>query len=119
MADKIKLTGDSHGKTSYNESIVKGIVALAVANVDGVVIKQTKRGKPSIRDSIKIVKEKNGIYVSVSVCVSYGNSIRDVAFNIQNSIRQNVETMSDYKISKVDVFVSDVLFEEKTVSEQV
>lgn len=110
MTDKIKMSETSRGKVSYNESIVKGIVALAVANVEGVVIKQTKR---SIKDSIKLVKDKNGIYVSVSVCVRYDNSISDIAFNIQNSIRQNVETMSDYKISKVDVFVSDVLFDDK------
>lgn len=111
MADNYKVNGTSRGKITYNESIVKGIVALAVANVEGVVIKQTKR---SIKDSIKLTKDKNGICVSVTVCVRYDNSISDVAFNIQNSIRQNVETMSDYKISKVDVHVSDVLFDDKT-----
>ncbi len=116
MADKINM-GESRGKISYNESIVKGIVALAVQNVEGVVIKQNKRGERAIKESIKTKNTPNGIYVSVSVCVSYGYTISDVAFNIQNSIRQNVETMSDYKISKVDVFVSDVLFEEKPVNE--
>lgn len=113
MAVNFKATGSGSGKVVYNDSIVKGIVALAVSEVEGVVIKQTKRRERSIKDSIKVVKEKDGIYVSVSVCVNYTNSIRDVAFNIQSSIRQNVETMSDYKISKVDVFVSDVLFEER------
>lgn len=117
MADKTKIN-ESLGKVSYNESIIKGIVAISVASVEGVVIKQNKRGERSIKDSIKIVNDKNGgINVSVSVCVNYGLSINDVAFDIQNSIRQNVETMSDYKISKVDVYVSDVLFEEKAINE--
>lgn len=116
MANKLEPTV-SRGKVSYNESIVKGIVALAVQSVDGVVIKKNKRKERSIEDSIKILKDKNGIYVSVSVCVSYSHSISDVAFNIQNSIRQNVETMSTYKISKVDVFVSDVLFEDKSITD--
>lgn len=112
MAKNLNTDASNKGKVSYNESIVKGIVALAVANVPGVVIKQNKRGGRSIKDSIKLSKDKQGIAVSVSVCVSYAHSISDVAFDIQESIRQNVETMSDYKISRVDVFVSDVLFEE-------
>lgn len=112
MAKQTKTENQSRGKVVYNESILKGIIALAVSSVDGVVIKQNKRRNKSLSDSIRILKTPNGANVSVSVCVKYGNAINEVAFNIQNSIRQNVETMSDYKISKVDVFVSDVLFED-------
>lgn len=111
MALNFKHTGPNRGATTYNESIVKGIVAIAISDVSGVAIKVTRKKERSIKDSIKIFKDKDGICVSVSVCVNYGVSISDVAFNIQNSIRQNVETMSDYKISKIDVHISDVLFD--------
>lgn len=107
---------ESRGKVVYNESIVKGIVAIAVTNVEGVATNQGKNGF-SLKDNIKIVSDKDGISVSVSVNVFYGYNIPDVAYNIQNGIKESVESMSKYKISKVDVFVSDVVFEEKVVSD--
>ena len=106
-----RITPDSHGKIVYNESIVKGIVAIAVESIEGVKIKSDKNGKSSIKDSIRVISEKNGIYVSVSVGILYGYSVPDVSYNIQHEIRQNVESMSKYKISKVDVFITDVLFD--------
>ncbi len=99
-------SGESRGKIVYNESIVNGIVEIAVSNVEGV---SEKHGK----DNIKIVSDKDGIYVSVTVNVLHGYNIPDVAYNIQSGIKESVESMSKYKISKVDVFVSDVIFEEK------
>lgn len=105
---------ESRGKVVYNESIVKGIVAIAVSSVEGVAPNQGKNGV-SLKDSIKIVSDKDGIYVSVTVNVLHGYNIPDVAYNIQNGIKESVESMSKYKISKVDVFVSDVVFAEKAV----
>ena len=106
-------SGESRGKIVYNESIVNSIVEIAVSNIEGV---STKHGK----DNIKIVSDKdgNGIYVSVTVNVLHGYNIPDVAYNIQSGIKESVESMSKYKISKVDVFVSDVIFEEKPKQEE-
>lgn len=105
------ISSESHGKIVYNESIVKGIVAIAVESIEGVKIKSDKRGKSSLKDSIKVVTDKNGIYVSVSVGILYGYSVPDVSYNIQREIHRSVESMSKYKISKVDVFITDVLFD--------
>lgn len=105
--------GESRGKVVYNESIVKGIVAIAVSSVEGVAANQGK----NLKDGIKIVSDKDGIYVSATVNVLHGYNIPDVAYNIQNSIKESVESMSKYRISKVDVFVSDVVFDEKTATE--
>ena len=104
-------SGESRGKVVYNESIVNSIVQIAVSHVEGVAKKQGK-------DNIKIVSDKDGIYVNVVVNVMHGYNIADVAYNIQSGIKESVESMSKYKISKVDVFVSDVLVEEKPQQEE-
>lgn len=101
------------GKIVYNSSIVKGIVSLAVTDVDGVASRVDRNGKPLSKEEVKITfSDVKDVEVDVSVSVKYGFNIPDVAYNIQQSIKHNVETMSDYKIKNVDVHVVDVVFEE-------
>lgn len=97
------------GKVVYNSSIVRGIVVLAVSDVEGVAVPDEKGGKKG-KDDVKLVFVDKTVDVDVNVSVSYGYNIPDVAYNIQQSIKYNVETMSDYKVGKIDVHVVDVIF---------
>ncbi len=98
------------GKVVYNAGIVQGIVALAISEVDGTV---TLPGK---RNGISLYLEKDGIYADVSVVVKYGYNVPELAYRIQQSIKNNVENMTKYKVAKVDVHIMDVVFEEETVA---
>ena len=95
---------DQHGKVVYNAGIVHSIVALAVAEVEGAVLVQGKKS------GISLHLEKNGIYVDVSVCVKYGFNVPEIAYRIQQSIKQSVENMTKYKVTEVDVHIRDVVF---------
>ena len=102
------------GKVVYNVSIVKGIVCLAVEDVEGVAIQNKKSATKKSSDGIKVDVGANGaINVSVSVSVYYGYSIPDVAYNIQRNVKHSVESMSKYKIGNIDVKVSGVIFPEE------
>ena len=93
-----------NGKVVYNEGIVNGIVALAVEEVEGTtLVSGKKRG-------ISLFLEKDGIYADVSVIVKYGYNVPELAYRIQQSVKQNVETMTRYKVAKVDVHIQDVVF---------
>ncbi|MBR6737514.1 MAG: Asp23/Gls24 family envelope stress response protein [Clostridia bacterium] len=96
------------GKTTYNDGIVKGIVVLAVSEVKGVSLK--KEGKKDKLDLIKVSFNGDVVSVDVSVDVTYGNNVPDVAFDIQESVKHNVEAMSRYKVDSVDVHIDGVLF---------
>ena len=97
---------DKDGKVVYNAGIVRGIVALAISEVEGA---QPLSGK---KRGISLYIEKDGIYADVSVIVNYGYNVPELAYRIQQSIRQNVENMTKYKVAKVDVYVEDVVFED-------
>ncbi len=100
---------DKDGKVVYNTGIVRGIVSLAISEVEGA---QPLLGKKS---GISLYIEKDGIYADVSVIVKYGYNVPELAYRIQQSIRQNVENMTNYRVAKVDVHVEDVLFEDSPV----
>lgn len=103
---------NNQGKVVYNVGIVKGIVRLAVEDVEGVAIQSKNKAKKSA-ESIKVDVVNGAINVSVSVDVYYGYSIPDVAYNIQRNIKHSVESMSKYKIGNIDVKVNGVIFPEE------
>lgn len=110
----IRLTSENkeNGKTVYNAGIIRNIVALAVAEVEGTVPSTGKR------DGVSLYIEKDGVYVDVSVVVKYGYNIPELAYRIQQTIKQSVENMTRYRIAEVDVHIQDVLFEEPVVIEK-
>ncbi len=107
---KRNTNNERKGKVTYNASIVKGIVALAVADVVGVALK--KGGKKDKLELIKIDFNGEDIAVEVTVDILYGYSVTDVAYDIQQSVMRNVESMSKYKVKNVSVNFDGVFFEE-------
>lgn len=102
---------NQNGKVVYNAGIVNGIVTLAVNEVEGtMLVSGKKRG-------ISLFLEKDGIYADVSVIVKYGYNVPELAYRIQQSVKQNVENMTKYKVAKVDVHIQDVVFPAPTPAE--
>lgn len=97
------------GKVTYNSGIIKGIVALAVSEVSGVSLKKGKKDKLNL---LKITFVEETVSIDITVDVMYGYNVPDIAFNIQQSIKHNIESMSKYKVDKVDVHISGVIFNE-------
>lgn len=104
------LEPERKGKVTYNAGIVNGIVVLAVSEVQGVTLK--KLGKKDKSDLIKIDFNGDVVSVDVTVDVLYGHNIPDVAFEIQDSVKRTVESMSRFKVGSVNVHVDSVYFEE-------
>ncbi len=94
-----------NGKVIYNEGIVNGITSLAVKEVEGVELVSGKKG-------IRLYFEKDGVYADISVVVKYGYNIPELAFRIQQTIKQTVESMTVYKIARVNVHIQGVEFPE-------
>ena len=59
--------------------------------------------------------EKQGIVADISFHVDYGYNVPSLAFRIQQSIKHNVESMTKYKVDKVDVHIQDVNFPENAI----
>ena len=94
------------GKITYDAGIVNGIVALAIKEVDGVSLLNTKnRG-------VKLEFEKDCIIADISVKVDYGYNVASLDFRIQQSIKHNVESMTKFKVDKINVHIQDVDFPE-------
>ena len=109
---KLNSKENQNGKVVYNTGIVRNIVALAVSEVEGAMPLQESQ------NGISLYLEKEGIYVSVSVKVKYGYNVPELAYRIQQSIKQSVENMTHYKVAQVDVHIQDVVFGDAPIPEK-
>ena len=102
----IKLTASDRkgGKTVYTSAIIQNIVEIAVAEVEGAVLPEGKKS------GVSLYIERDGVYVNVSVVAKYGYNVPELAYRIQQSVKQSVENMTNYKVAEVDVHVADVAF---------
>ena len=103
---KLNTKDKQSGKVVYNANIVQNIVDLAIREVEGAMPVDGKR------NGISLYLEKDGVYADVSVVVKYGYNVPELAYRIQQSIKQNVENMTRYKVAEVNVHIQDVTFEE-------
>jgi uncharacterized alkaline shock family protein YloU len=103
---KYNFSSGNNGTVHYNADILNNIVRIAVKEVEGVYGLTPGKG-------IRLSFDKEGVDVTVSVIAEYGNSVPELAYRIQASIKQAVESMTRYKVTKVDVHVQEVIFPEE------
>ena len=96
------------GKLVYGDNIVDEIVDIAVSEVPYVDLFD-------FGDSISVNFDKDGVHISVLVKIHYTQSVSDIAFKIQETVRHNVETMTEYHVASVNVYVKDVVFDDSLI----
>lgn len=124
MAEKdiILTTEESAGSIKISNDVItviagqalneiKGVhmaVSVAEGFVDKLVKKSTQRG---IR--ICLNDDEKTADIDVHVNIDYGVNIPDISWTIQESVKKNIETMTDISINKVNVFVDGVTIEKE------
>ena len=118
MARFKKFPVNGHeGRLVYGDGIVEDIVKLAVDEIPNVDLDYSHpliHGEP-----VKVVFERDGVHVDVSVNIHFLQSVSEIAFKIQEAVRYNVESMTEFHMANVNVFINGVFFDEegKTVSQ--
>lgn len=109
-------------KIVYADGIVDNIVLLALTEIPYVELDADLTHPKNAYKAFKVVLSTEGVFVEVKVKIHYTQNVTDMAFKIQEAIRHNIEAMTDYKVTGVNVIVNDVLLNdvvEKPVSLEV
>ena len=107
---------ENRDKLIYGDGIVEGIVLLAVAEIPYAEVYCGVLGKLPKENAVKVVIDKSNVTVDVTVSIHYSQCVSDMAFMIQEAIKYNVESMTDYSVAAVNVIVKGVTFEEIPLS---
>lgn len=126
MSDKTELTPDvkkaEGGKIVFATDVIATIAALAAADVKGVagmsggVVEGITQmlGRKNLTKGVKVEVGTEEVAVDVSVVIQYGFRIQDVCAEIQNAIRNAIETMTGLRVVEVNIFVQSITFENQT-----
>ena len=123
MAKRVKIVvadeEESKDNVTYKKNVVISIVSLATQEINGVAsISRTSVSaiksalSKNINRGIIVEFENNAASIDVYVNVKFGYSVKDVAFRVQENIKSSVESMTEFKVSSVNVHVVGVTFNE-------
>ena len=107
-----------NGNVMISEDVVATIVAQALAEVEGVGSLGVKPGigvqdfdtKKHWGKSLKVmIAEDNTLAIDCSLMISYGYSVVDVAAAVQQSITNNVESMTGVKVTNVNINICGIV----------
>ena len=123
MADTVETSlevkGADNGKIIFADDVIATIAALAAADVQGVasmsggVVEGLTEmlGKKNLTKGVKVEVGTEEAAVDISVNVRYGFAIQEVCQNLQNAIKNAIETMTGLRVVEVNVYVQSVVFE--------
>ena len=89
---------------------INGVASLANSPVDikGIFVKAKSKGSKSIR----IELSDDVAVIDVYVNLNYGAKIPDVSEQIQNNVKTAVQNMTGIAVSKVNVHIEGISFDE-------
>lgn len=113
------VKGGEGGKIVFASDVIATIAALAAADVPGVAGMSggmvegitEMLGRKNLTKGVKVEVGTEETAIDVSVIIKYGYLIQDVCANIQQAIREAVETMTGLRVVEANVYVQAVSFE--------
>lgn len=120
LNEEIYSNKSNKGKVTCNKNILLSIINLATKEIAGVSSLCDNFGSGikklfsnNYANGVKIEYGKNGIIIDVYVIVYEGYSVPDIAYKVQENIKNGISSMLDVNIDKINVHVQGVDFSKK------
>jgi uncharacterized alkaline shock family protein YloU len=104
---------------SYKKEVVVQIIELAAKEISGVTSLSSTFGlhfrslfSRKLKKGVAIAFTESGLVIDVYVDMLFGHSVNDVAFRVQENIKRSVESMTEFKVRRVNVHVYGVAFQQ-------
>ena len=107
---------ESNGNVNIADEVVAVIASLAASEVKGVAGMAggvaggfaELLGKKNLSKGVRILNEDGKITLSLTIIVEYGAKIPNVAWEVQEKVKSEVENMTDLEIAAVNVAVEGI-----------
>ena len=119
-AEKVESEEVDEGSIKIADEVVGIITGLAATEIDGVAGMSgglagglaDMLGRKNLSKGVKVEVTDETALVDVYVIINYGNSIPDVAWKIQDNVKQAIEGLTGLNVKAVNVPVQGVNFPE-------
>ncbi len=107
------MENNNFGQVKISNDVVATIAGLAAQEIEGVETSTTLTDKLLKNNGVKIQIEEEDVNLDVMVTIEYGVSIPDIAFKVQENVKNTVETMTGLKVSQVNIHIQSISFKKE------
>lgn len=115
--NKSNIKKQAKGNVTYGSNIVLSVINLATKEIAGVSSIVTKFSSALKRwfsnnyyEGVKVTYNKDAMNVDVYINVCFGYNVTEVAYRVQENIKNSLSGMIDVKINRINVHVLGVEF---------
>lgn len=110
------------GVVRISEDVIEVLTDKAAREIDGVAglaggfldsVADVFGKKTSGAKGVDVVIKDDKTEITVHVIIKYGCRIPEIAWRIQEAVKNTVESMTNLEVTKVNIFVDGVRFEEE------
>lgn len=112
------MENNNFGQVKISNDVIATIAGLAALEVEGIETTTTFADKLLKNNGVKIQIEDEDVNLDVMVMIEYGVSIPDIAFKVQENVKNTVETMTGLKVSQVNIHVQGISFRKEKAEKE-
>ena len=116
MAEKTQLDALEYGNVNISDDVIGIITSIAAAEIEGVnglyggfaedIAEMF--GVKNLKKGVKVEIEDEIVVVDLNIVVDYGIKIPDVAWQVQESVKTAIETMTGLTCKEVNIHVQGI-----------
>lgn len=112
---------DKHGYVKISDEVIAICVLNSSLKTEGIhslsggltdSLSKNILGKDPLYKGIKVNQGDDGVVIDITVIVEYGVKIPDVAWNLQENVKKEVEDIIGLSVNAVNIHVTGVHFSE-------
>lgn len=110
------MENKDYGQIKISEDVIATISGMAAGEIEGVAAMSGSitgnlteiLGKKNLSKGVKVVVNEDEVFIDLFLLIEYGIVIPDVAWKIQENVKNTVETMTGLKVTEVNVHVQGI-----------
>lgn len=110
-----KVLTHEFGHVNISDDVIGIITNIAASEIDGVRLHGTLAGdiaeilgRKNMTKGVKVEISENDVEVDLSIVVDFGIVIPDVAWKVQESVKNAIENMTDLTVKCINVNVQGI-----------
>ena len=118
-----KATNEAEGgKINISNDVIASIAGIAATEIEGVAgmagsvasgLAEKLGAKKNPQKGVKVTVTDEGAVIDLLIVVAFGVRIPELCWEIQENVKNSVESMTGTEVIRVNVFVEGVSFEKK------
>lgn len=113
MSNQYPKKAMTHGEVKISENVIRSIASVAAKEVEGVAeLAEPTRPlllPPTSPVTVQVVNDL--VEITVRLVLMHGYRLTGIAEQVQQKVKESVQSMTGVIVSKVHVIAADIMFE--------